>query len=226
MFCCRGKKRVAVEEKYSNGIITESRLLTREEIHEGQAGVQSIYPVVGMDNISKYYLEIEMYVLYNPSTDVCSVYGTATWDTQVILGGEEYPDAGADDFMVLNWGDAGELKAASRSFSGIYWDGTDIEYSLNIQNAYQGYSWQFREKAGSFGSCMHWANVTADLVKTYPEKQGRETNIQFTYVHTYGSITPTIGISAGYPSGVAGSINVSSTDKAWQIMVDVPGITY
>ena len=226
LFVAGIREHVMVEEKYLDGVVAESRLLTREEINEEKDCLRASAPVLGADRMSRYELDILIYIMHGSTMHGYNVFGQATWGTQVILGGEELPDAGADDFMIINWGGDGELKAIDRSFSGKYWGGAEVEYSLNIQNAYQGYSWQFREKVGAFGPCLQSANAMVELAKTYSEEKDKETNVQLTYVHTYGSITPTIGISAGYPSGVAGSVSVSSTDKAWQIMGDVPGLTY
>ncbi len=220
------KQGVFVEEISNGNTVSDSRLLTYDEVYDGSVELNSTHPIIAADIMTRSYLEIIMYMMHGGSSGEYVVYGQARWSTRVIIGGEEYPDAGADDFMIINWGGGDEIKAIERTFSGTYYDGSAVEYSMNIQNAYQGYSWQFKEKKGAFGPNMSYAIASVDIGKTYDEEQGKETNIQFTYVHTYGSMTPTISFSAGYPSGAAAGISVAPVEKSWQIMVEIPGIEY
>ena len=49
---------------------------------------------------------------------------------------------------------------------------------------------------------------------------------QFGYGQQEKEEVPVLQVRAGYLSGLAGGLSISTTDKAWQIMVEVPDIFY
>lgn len=218
------RKEVVVGEFYKNGAIIESRLLTADEIAAPEIYSSNIPGFVGYDTVAREYLTLDFVVLQSFEDYIATGY--ASWNTQIILGGEELPDAAADDFMIINWGGDGELKASSHSFTGEYHDGTSIQAYLDDKDSYEVYSWYFREKLGAFGSTMRYAEAEVIMSKTYPEVKDKETNIKFTYVHTYDDIVPEISFSVGYPSGFAGNVNLSTHEGVWKLTLEVPGILY
>ena len=227
-------KTVFVEEVYdAKGNTIESRLLTRDEINEpvdqAYSMDQSYIEVIGDTTQSRYDLDIRLLVLQTSGYYVA--VGYASWNTQYFGGGEEYAEDSADDFMAITWGGNGELQfQPGYSFEIEYFVDHEPEVDPTICdiNSYAGICWQFEDRIGFWGLGWPMENARASigLKKTYPEEKGKETSIRLTYVHTYGLITPVVQVTVGYPSGLAGGLSISTVDKAWQIMVEVPDIFY
>lgn len=220
-------KTVVVAERYDDeGKAIDSRLLTYEEVEEIPDKQVKDIEYIGKDSEQKYSLQIQLLVTKDTYDGTYDVLGEAEWSSELVWGGEENPEDSADDFMGLTWGGNGELEAKDFNFGGFYRDDTRIVGERKISDKYGAYCWQFREKTGLWTSAMHRASAQVTLQKTYPEQKGKETNVRFTYIHSYGYVTPSISISAGYPSGVAGSIGFTTAGGAWQIEIDVGDILY
>lgn len=67
---------------------------------------------------------------------------------------------------------------------------------------------------------MTEAEVARNAVK------GKKTNVKFTYIHTYTKVGGSISFTADTNKLLACGISLSSTEKQWQIEVDVPGLSY
>lgn len=221
-FVIGARKRVWVEEVYYGGETVGSRLLRSEEIESNNV---STYGYLGDASESKFSLDIDMYVIYEPREEYYYVAGNAYWNSQAVTNSEKNPENSSDDFMGLTWGGDGELKVVDRSFEGEYRDGTAISASTKISDTYAGYCWQFREKTGFWGSAMRDATCDVVLKKTYQELKYKETNAKFTYIHTYNNIKPSVSISLS-GNGLAGSIILSQDKNTWQMQIDVPALIY
>ena len=221
-FVIGARKRVCVEEVYYDGEVVSSRLLRSENIENSRV---STYGYLGDASATKFYLDIDMYVIYEPREEYYYIAGNAYWNSQQIYGGEPHPEDSADDFMSLTWGGDGELKCVNHTFQGNYRDGTEISASTKISDTYSGYCWQFREKTGLFVSAMEDATCDVTLKKTYQELKNKETNAKFTYIHTYNKVKPSVSISVS-KNGVAPSIILSQEKNTWQLQIDVPVLVY
>lgn len=174
---------------------------------------------------SKFCLDIDMYVIYEPREEYYYVAGNAYWNSQAVTNSEKNPENSSDDFMGMTWGGAGELKVVDRSFEGEYRDGTAISASTKISDTYAGYCWQFREKTGLWETSMRDATCDVVLKKTYQELKYKETNAKFTYIHTYNKVKPSVSISLS-ANGLAASIILSQEKDTWQLQIDVPALIY
>lgn len=219
-------KTVSVAERYDEyGNVVDSRLLTYDEIVETQGAQVFDLTPIGTAREDRYSLDIVLMVTLDTYDNTYDVLGTAEWHSQLVWGGEENPEDSADDFMALTWGGNEELRALEFLFDGYYRDGTDIIGDLCLSDEVAGYCWQFREKTGLWVSAMHLANAEVKLKKTYPEEQGKMTNVKFTYIHSYSYVTPSVEFSVG-TSGAAAGIGVTTSGGAWQLQVDVFGLNY
>jgi hypothetical protein len=232
------KEVYVIETLDEQGVISESRFMTNDEVDEFSSkvstGVITADPVSTMSNIyvgedggehQGGKLTISL-VVYRDASRNYYAYGTADWYNGIYwaLSGKNIPSIGYD-FIGITWGGNGELKNVAKSFSGIYqYDKGSIPSSKASSDTYAGYVWQFDEKYDLI-YCADYIDVYAKLQKTYSTYKGKETNIKLTYIHTYQETTGAIDIGVD-SSGIAGGISLSSCEKQWHLEVDVPGITY
>lgn len=212
-----------VYEKYdSQGNIIDSHIMNADELVT--YNIKSMSGLIGSDSDYKGKLSIGLVVTQNANNSY-HIFASARWDTNSVIGGENYPDAAGDDFFGITWGGDGELRSSNADASGFYYNGNEVSVSRANSDSYRGYCWQFLEKSSGVGSCMKTLDAELDLSKTYSANKGKETNVMCTYIHTYSKVNGTISFTAGYKS-FAGGISLSATDKQWQIQCDVSGLSY
>ena len=226
-----------MEEVDEDGSVVDSQLLTKDEMDDYGISTMSVSnkftqenlfgggdgsTKIGSDKLTNYKLTIELTVRYYSSSDTYNVIGNANWispDNNVISS----PENTALDFIGITWGGNGALKAKEKGISGQYGDRKNIVFTRKNSDSYAGYVWQFFEQSDT-GSNMTFATANVILEKT-ANSNGGETNTKFTYIHTYEKISASTTIEAG-TSGLAGSVTVNTTDRTWQVEIDVPEITY
>lgn len=216
-------KTVYWEETIEDGLI-ENRLLRKAEIENAEVMATSSMKL-GEDSTSRGKLTIKIQVLEGANYHYYAT-GTADWKTTAIWGGETYPDYQGMDFMAMTWGGNEELKMISKSVTGTYNNGHNLSFSQTLAHAYKGYAWEFREKeGGGLGSCMDIGTCEIELAKTYSTVRNKETNVQFTYIHTWSSIYGSLNFGINQ-DGFAAGITLTETSGQWQLQVDVPGLKY
>ena len=151
-----------------------------------------------------------------------AAYGYADWANGVFYrDGYNLPDAG-DDYEALTWGGGGKyLVATGKNCYGKYqYNKGNILCSLEESDSYRGYCWSFQEtKYNSW--CADYINCWVKL-KAKRKSPKKETNVKFTYIHTWQETTGNISFS----SASVASVSLSSTSKKWRVQLDVPGIKY
>jgi hypothetical protein len=175
------------------------------------------------------YAKLTIYLtVYENSDGTYQAYSSADWvNTSTGTGGSDWPATGLD-FISLTWGGGGELKTVSKAASGYYqFSQGSISFSRAQSDSYSGYCWQFNDIKPALLTNYYAdvINANVKIKKTYSTVQNKETNVKFTYIHTYQSTTGSISISGG-TSGAAAGISLSSTPNKWQIEIDVPGVKY
>ena len=224
----------AVETLDKNGNLMSSRLMNYAEVAEYKNKLAAksrssamASSAIGSD--TERYLKLTIYLtVYKTTDNNYAAYGSGDWDnTSAGTGGAQWPADGLD-FIALTWGGGGELKTISKGTSGYYqYSQGNISFSRANSDSYAGYCWQFQDTK-RVGLTKYYADIInghAKIGKTYSTVRNKETNVKFTYIHTYQSTTGSISISGG-TSGAAASVSLSSTPKKWQIEIDVPGVKY
>jgi len=223
----------------NNGNVTDSRLMTvsevakaKKEANRGLVLFDSIHQGITPNHPKQYKTTLSIVVYQDTDTNNYIVYGTADWDP--FLGpwveGESSPARGLD-FMGLTWGGNGEFKCPSSNawFSAKYLNGNNIPYTTPIANGYSGYCWGFEETTSGFlgvgASPMTSGTSRVILEKTYSTYQNLETNVIFTYIHTWQafSISPSIGVGLFGPSI---NLNLSTVPKQWNQQLNIIGLLY
>lgn len=231
------KKVYVIETRDQNHQVINSRLMNANEVmayKKSLATQKSTSPLdvtqtglIGEDSETKGELVITLLV-YKDSIGNYEAYGNADWTNGAwpFPDGYNRPGPGLD-FIALTWGGEGELKCIDYSCSGYYqFDQGAISFSRANSDTYRGYCWQFEDTTSILGNFYaDYINNYAELTKTYPSIKNKETNVKLTYVHTYQSSVGTITFTGGY-NAAAAEVSLSSTDKQWQIEVDVPSVTY
>ncbi|MCD8294497.1 MAG: hypothetical protein LUE27_04515 [Clostridia bacterium] len=219
------------ETEDENGVVNESRLLSKAEVEEIENGDASIKLLssgeteIGSDTESYYKLTIVLEVLHNTSNGYYTVTGTASWDKIVSSSSKKSAEENYEDYIGLTWGGNGAFKALSYSASGTYYNGKSATMTRCISDTYNGYVWQFYEKSGFLGKELENATVTANISLIGAE-QGKETNAKLTYIHTYGTLESGFTVSLSSNGSLSAGLTMSSSENAWQIQVDVSGIPY
>lgn len=234
------------EQADNDGIVTESRLLTGEEIEVFRTSVNTvstysviddtiisdndiIYPddTIGSDNESLYYLDIGMTVKYNSGTGQYIITGTASWKEEIVWPWESNKAAEEKyfDYLGITWGGDKDIIAHSHTITGNYYNGDSVSFAKQLSDSYVGYVWQFNEKSGYLGKEMEEATATVNISK-YGASQNKETNAKLTYIHTYGVIEGNVSFTYGADGNAAAELSLSETEKQWQIQIDISGIAY
>lgn len=238
-FICVASKRVwFIENINENGIVTESRLLKKNEVEQiknnssvyansGDDTPMPRHPLIGGDAESAYYLDIDLYVYYNTIAHQYEVQACATWEAILVFpwqGSSGAAEENHDDFIAVTWGGNGELCGTYDNIVGTYYNNTAVTFIKDTSNSYSGFTWRFREKSGFLGKELESAiaSISLNYVGDFDEK---ETNVKMTYIHTYGEIggSVTFGVNS---QGYAASVNLSQTTQQWKVEVDVHGIEY
>lgn len=237
-------KDVWVAEKLNDdGIITESRLLNKEEVDKfyTESNVDSLpngprtntlssgatLELTGNDSSEMYLLSISMSVIYDTGKQIYSIYGHASWEDKLVWLTETYRAAEETylDYLGITWGGEG-LKAESNSISGKYYDDDETyDFAKCMSESYQGFVWQFHEKEGYLGDELQYVDARVSLSR-YTEFQGKETSVKLTYIHTYGKIENSVSFSVDSEGKLGMSTNLSESEKQWKIEIDVPSLKY
>ncbi|MEG0407541.1 MAG: hypothetical protein RR623_01590 [Bacilli bacterium] len=208
------------ETKDDNGAVIDSHLMNVDEVKEYKNSLltrDSTY--MGEDKTSSGRLTIQIQLFRDGST--YRAYGNANWAIGAGTSAQA-PSTGLD-FVALTWGGNNNLVQTSKSLSITNFNGQAMSYGQAKADSYSGYCWSFNESVG--GKDMRSLQATAQIKRVNSTLKNKQTNMKFTYIHTYQSTTGSISFGAG-SSGLAGSVNLSSTASKWQLEVDVPGIVY
>lgn len=217
-------KTVYWEETIQDGLL-ESRLLTKEELENNEVSAISSMSL-GTDSTSRGKLKISLEVLEGVDYHYTAV-GEAYWSTNAKWGGSKYPDYQGMDFIAMTWGGSGELKTVSKSMTGKYKNDDSISFSQTLADSYSGYAWEFKEKdGGGLASCMDTATCKIEIGKTYQAVQNKETNVKFTYIHTWSSIYGNLYFEATSDGELAAGVTLTETTGQWQLQLDIAGLKY
>ena len=227
-------KTVWVSEKSDeNGVITDSHLMTEEEVsavegfrnHKEGINAELLWMPQETDEEEQYYLSIRMVLYRDYSEDQYIVQGNARWEA--ILTGDSNKAAQENywDYLAITWGGERLLCGDEHEISGYYYNEDEVSFHRDISDSYAGYSWHFNEKSGWMGKEMELCTAVVRLNDSIAPK-GLETNAKVTYVHTYGNIGGSLSFSMNSNGVAAASVNLQETEKQWQIEIDTPGIKY
>lgn len=239
-------KDVWVSEKTDeNGVVIDSDLMTKNELDElraVQASAQTLAQSTTLSTgetvvdrnedskASKYRLTIKLSLYHIMPDDKYYVVAKSSWKQEFVWFwmGEEAAEEGSEDIMGVTWGGSGNIKAVGNySISGRYYDGAGyVTFSSVEENRFGAYIWSFFEKSGWGGKELQEAAATLYLQSQTNEN--KETNIKFSYIHTYGSIdiSGSVGVSMGSNPSVAPSLTINTTNNAWKIGIDCGGLFY
>lgn len=225
---------VFVEETYNiannKPVITNSRLLSKDEVMR-----------IGIDNFddldkismsrgtffnSRGKLTITFHSSHNTSKGViCNLYGFAHWDSSAFnFGGEDYCATG-EDFIGVTW--SGGFSVREKSIYGKNHLGGDLKiYNADyIPNA--GSVWSFKDALATSKYTVYATDINLSMTigKNTLTGNGNTAEAVLKYIHTYSGVNGSVSIAPGNGT-VAGSINLSNTDKQWSLVCVSTGIPY
>lgn len=225
------------ESTDESGVVTESRLLGREEAEQvkvlaataarEQNTTSSITPIDSKSE-SYYRFSGQFYVSWDDDENVYKLQGSISWENLLASWWETHKAAeeGSADYLGFTWG-GGFLNSYS-SASAKYYNDQKVEISTSIDEPYQAKVWQFNEKSGWMGKELEQGNFEVRLSRTTP-LQGQSAIATMTYVHTYGKFDGTLSLKAGVDEGGITSeigLNVSTSEDNWQIQMSIVGLEY
>lgn len=227
------------ESTDENGVVTESRLLGKEEAEQAKAlsvnatmeqvatSVASITPI-GEDSESYYRFSAQFYVGWDNDKNVYTLHGSISWENLLASWWEEHKAAeeDIDDYLGFTW-EGGFLNSYDLA-SAKYYNDQKVEISTAIDDRYKAQVWQFREKSGWMGRELEQGDFYVDLSRTSPS-QGRPAMVQMTYIHTYGKFDGSVSLKAGIDEGGISSgigLAVSTSEDNWQIQMGIVGLEY
>lgn len=242
-FYCAVTEAVWVEETAQEGVVADSRLLTKAEIDKCEAEyaialqtysaeesnlAEQNSPRSYEDSTSRYKLSITIVVNYYENTRRFDVDGLAMWESVWVWAWETETSAEEyhDDYMGITWG-GGLLAETVSDMIGTYYDGGgNVSCGRTISNQTAGYVWAFHEKSGYCGKEMEIGWAAVKLIAS-----GQTLGVKLTYVHTYGSIEGEVSLGAKIKTVVdkdgvkieaelGPELTLSSKEKNWQIQVD------
>ncbi len=151
-----------------------------------------------------------------------NVVGNAMWNVgsfhSPFLNGQHEPSTGLD-FMGITFPTGFEGRGGDwMGFKAFNQRGDHVYASLSAVNN-NGFVYQFNEMQSENPYYLYTRNISEYAQIRQTGNWGGSKMFKVTYIHTYGSFTPTIGISAS-TSGVGGSIGLRGTSK--QISVVSP----
>jgi len=202
-----------------NTIITDSRLLTEEEVNAiGKENFETGMPSLTREvSNEKGKLQIRMDGSYSLSGNSLSSFFSAmgNW-SGAGLPASDYPAAG-DDVAGFSWG--GNLSSSNFSARGEYNDNSSatVTYGTGSPNAAR--AWYFSETSG----LKHIKNVyfNIELSKANLTGGGNTTSLIFTYIHTFSTFDASANISAN-----GAGITISGASSWWPLSVELYGIPY
>lgn len=219
------------EQTDEDGNVSESHLMTSEEIETFETSVSTasddVKIEIDKDTESMYYLDISLYLVYSSGDNSFYVTGMAGWEDKLVWAWDSNKAAEEDyfDYISLTWGGERMLKADYKNIYGTYYNGNAVSFSRKNSDSYAGYVWQFNEKSGYLGKEMK-SSVARVNLKNVGTNEYRETNAKMTYIHTWGAIGGDVSFSVDSEGTFAAGVELSETEKQWQIEIDVSGLQY
>jgi len=227
---------IFVEERYDmvDGelIITDSRLLSEDEVMA--IGIDNFedlntspMPNAALVANSRGKLTIAfsgLYVLDGKGIS-CNLCGSAKWDVSVLnISGENIPATG-EDFIGITW--SGEFTASSHNISGKYQNGSSISIYNPDSIPNGGRVWSFNDIIRLSKYTLYAKDINLNMIikKNVLEGNGNTAEAVLKYIHTYSKVNGSISIAPGNKT-VAGSINLSNTEKQWSLVCTVTDIPY
>ena len=224
-------KKMIVEEARDDDGTIDSKLLTWNETEQKSIVAASDTIYIGSDKARRYDLTIDMFVLYG-NTQTYGVYAAAKWEP-LSTDGEFTVEGTSDDYLAVSWGGNKQLEGINDNFQAYYkrTDNTTFTMSTDarsklLADSYTGFCWQFRERAIVNTERVYVENVSyfVELEKVNSTFFDMETNVKLTYIHTWEANRLNLEWGIGYPPSL--SIKNNTSDKFWQVQIDVPGIKY
>lgn len=220
------QKEVYLSEVYDDlGNIIDSHFMTNEEVQNFKNGIM---PMANLGDQTEVAGKLTFTAtLYDDASNNYYAYAIADWEngSWITTNGYDFPAKGQDSIAIA-WGGTSAFKNVDYRSSGEYqFIGDDIVFHESPNNPYRGICWNFNETKEA-DTHIYFADTIYTSVKISPVNttlQGKTTNIQFVYFHTYENENLTVDFTT---SNEKVFVNGSGMSSVRSVAIDFPELQY